>query len=101
MIYKEVYESGVNSLKDNNCKEAALDARLLLEFVCHTNRNDLLVHGDREVSEPDIRRYEAFIRRRSLGEPLQYITGEQDFMGLTFKTHESTLIPRLLALLAT
>ncbi len=94
MTYKEVYEFGVNSLKENNCKEAVLDARLLLEFVCHTNRNDLLAHGDREVSETEVKQYEAFIRRRASGEPLQYITGEQDFMGLTFKTHESTLIPR-------
>ena len=94
MIYRDLYESGVNCLKANNCKEAVLDARLLLEFVCHTNRNDLLAHGEREVSEADVKQYEAFIRRRATGEPLQYITGEQDFMGLTFKTHESTLIPR-------
>lgn len=94
MTYRELYESGVNCLEENNCKEAVLDARLLLEFICHTNRNDLLAHGDREVSESDVKQYEAFIRRRATGEPLQYITGEQDFMGLTFKTHESTLIPR-------
>ncbi len=94
MTYKEVYESGVNKLKEHNCKEAVLDARLLLEYICHTNRNDLLAHGDREVSADELTQYEAFIRRRASGEPLQYITGEQDFMGLTFKTHESTLIPR-------
>lgn len=94
MTYKEVYESGVNKLKENDCKEAVLDARLLLEYICGTNRNDLLAHGDREVCEAHVMLYEACIRRRAMGEPLQYITGEQDFMGLTFKTHESTLIPR-------
>lgn len=94
MTYKEVYESGVNKLKEHNCKEAVLDARLLLEYICHTNRNDLLAHGDREVSTDEAQRYERCIGRRAQGEPLQYITGEQDFMGLTFKTHESTLIPR-------
>lgn len=94
MTYKEVYESGVNKLKENDCKEAVLDARLLLEYICHTNRNDLLAHGDREVSEDVLVRYGTFLERRAKGEPLQYITGEQDFMGLTFKTHESTLIPR-------
>ena len=93
MTYKELYESGVNQLKEH-CKEAVLDARLLLEYICHTNRNDLLAHGDREVSDVECKQYDAFIRRRASGEPLQYITGEQDFMGLTFKTHESTLIPR-------
>ena len=60
MTYKEVYESGVNQLKEH-CKEAVLDARLLLEFICHTNRNDLLAHGDREVSEAEIKQYEALL----------------------------------------
>ncbi len=94
MTYKEVYESGVNKLKENDCKEAVLDARLLLEYICHTNRNDLLAHGDRAVSAEELVQYITCLERRSKGEPLQYITGEQDFMGLTFKTHESTLIPR-------
>ena len=94
MTYREVYESGVNTLKENDCKEAVLDARLLLEYVCGTNRNDLLVHGDREVPSEAVKQYRECIFRRAGGEPVQYITGEQDFMGLTFKTHESTLIPR-------
>ena len=94
MNYREVYDFGVNKLKENDCKEAALDARLLLEYICHTNRNDLLAHGDREVSQEDLELYRKWLERRAGGEPLQYITGEQDFMGLTFLTHESTLIPR-------
>ena len=93
MTYRELYESGVNQLKEH-CKEAVLDARLLLEYICHTNRNDLLAHGDREVSEAECKQYDDFIRRRASGEPLQYITGEQDFMGLTFKVNERVLIPR-------
>lgn len=94
MTYRELYESGVKKLIESDCKEAVLDARLLLEYVCRTNRNDLLAHGDRIVTSQEEAGYHAFIKRRSEGEPLQYITGEQDFMGLTFKTHESTLIPR-------
>lgn len=94
MTYRELYDKGVNRLTENECKEAPLDARLLLEFVCHTNRNDLLAHGDRAVSSEEEDQYMDMIVRRATGEPLQYITGEQDFMGLTFYTHESTLIPR-------
>ncbi len=94
MTYRELYDKGVNRLTENECKEAPLDARLLLEFVCQTNRNDLLAHGDRAVSSEEEGQYMDMIVRRATGEPLQYITGEQDFMGLTFYTHESTLIPR-------
>lgn len=42
MIYKEVYEQGKRTLKEAQIPEAALDARLLLESICHTNHNDLL-----------------------------------------------------------
>ncbi|NLL77566.1 MAG: peptide chain release factor N(5)-glutamine methyltransferase [Clostridiales bacterium] len=94
MKYKEVYDFGVRLLTEAQIVEASLDARLLLEFVCHTNRNDLLVHGDREVSEEEWGTYVNHIARRKIHEPLQHITGEQEFMGLTFKVNEHVLIPR-------
>lgn len=51
MKYKEIYHYGVCQLSDAGIEEKEWDARLLLEYVCHTDRNDLLVHGDREVPE--------------------------------------------------
>ncbi len=74
--------------------EAALDARLLLEYVCGTNRNTLLVHGDRGVTETERARYEEMIHRRAERFPLQYLIGEQEFMGLKFLVNEHVLIPR-------
>ena len=50
MTYREAYTFGCEQLTKNHIKEATLDARLLLEFICHTNRNDLLVYGDREIT---------------------------------------------------
>ena len=94
MTYREAYTFGCEQLTKNHIKEATLDARLLLEFICHTNRNDLLVYGDREITREQESFYREYIDRRCTGEPLQYITGEQDFMGLTFQTDRSTLIPR-------
>lgn len=92
--YKKIYDIGRRSLAEAGIAEAALDARLLLESVCHTGRNDLLVHGDREVSEEEYNCYVNYIKRRSGHEPLQYITGEQEFMGLTFTVDRNVLIPR-------
>ncbi len=94
MTYREIYEEGRNSLADAAIGEAALDARLLLEYVCHTNRNDLLVHGDKPVTEEQAESYRALIQKRAKHIPLQYLTGEQDFMGLTFQVNDKVLIPR-------
>ena len=94
MIYGEAYQIGCARLEASGIKEAKLDARLLLEFICETNRNDLLVHPERKISDAQEKQYLSFVERRAMGEPLQYITGEQEFMGLTFMTDPSTLIPR-------
>lgn len=85
MKYKEAYDAGVSRLKEAGVEEAALDARLLLEHICHTNRNDLLAHGDRKLGEDLCSVYFEGIARRESRVPLQHITGEQDFMGLVFE----------------
>lgn len=94
MTYGEAYQMGYVQLEYSEIKEAKLDARLLLEFICDTNRNDLLVHPEREITAEQEIKYFQCIERRATCEPLQYITGEQEFMGLTFLTDPSTLIPR-------
>ena len=94
MNYQQCYEMGVFRLEAADIAEAKLDARLLLEYICGTNRNDLLVHGDREVSKEQMEWYEAAIAKRESRIPLQHITGEQEFMGLTFQVNEHVLIPR-------
>lgn len=94
MTYKEMYEYGVGVLKQADIAEAELDARLLLEYICHTDRNTLLVHGDSVRSPIEEEFYKITIEKRKQHIPLQYITGEQEFMGLVFRVNEHTLIPR-------
>lgn len=94
MIYRECYERGRAALETAGVPEAELDARLLLEYVCETNRNTLLAHGDRKVTAEEQSRYESLIARRANRIPLQHLTGVQEFMGLTFRVNEHVLIPR-------
>ena len=94
MTYRECYEQGCRTLQAAGIEEAALDARLLLEAVCGTDRNDLLVHGEQPVSPEAEEKYLNWIRQRAEHIPLQQLTGEQDFMGLTFSVNEHVLIPR-------
>lgn len=95
MTYGEAWKKGDETLTAAGIgEEAGLDARLLLEHVCGTNRNDLLAHGDRPLSDGNRKRYEELIARRAERIPLQHLTGVQDFMGLTFAVNENVLIPR-------
>lgn len=94
MTYRECYEQGCRSLQAAGIEEATLDARLLLEAVCGTDRNDLLVHGEQPVAPEAEEKYLNWIRQRAEHIPLQQLTGEQDFMGLTFSVNEHVLIPR-------
>lgn len=94
MTYKELYEYGAGVLKQADIAEAELDARLLLEYICRTDRNTLLVHGDSVRSPMEEEFYKITIEKRKQHIPLQHITGEQEFMGLVFRVNEHTLIPR-------
>ena len=94
MTYRECYEQGCRTLQAAGIEEAALDARLLLEAVCGTDRNDLLVHGEQPVAPEAEEKYLNRIRQRAEHIPLQQLTGEQGFMGLTFNVNEHVLIPR-------
>lgn len=94
MNYKEIYLWGRSELEKAGIGEFELDARLLLEHICHTNRNTLLAHGDREVTVEEEKEYRKFIELRGSRIPLQHITGVQEFMGLEFKVNKHVLCPR-------
>ncbi len=94
MEYGALYRLGVEKLKEAQIKEAELDARLLLEEVCGTNRNDLLVHEKNPVLEENYNCYVNYIEKRSQHIPLQHILGYQEFMGLHFVVTPDVLIPR-------
>lgn len=94
MTYIDVYKKAVAILETTSATEAQNDARLLLEYVCGTDRSTMYIHGDREVTAEEESRYFDYIERRAKREPVQYIIGKTCFMGLDFNVDPSTLIPR-------
>lgn len=90
-FYRDVYEEGKALL--SKMQDAALDARLLLEAACATDTTTLLAHPDREVTEAEYTMYREYIDRRLSREPVAYIVGKQEFMGLTFSVSDRVLIP--------
>lgn len=94
MTYKEAWEQGSLVLKAAEIEEFSLDARILLEFICKTDRTDMLVHPERELTGDEEEAYLGLINKRSKHIPLQHLTGVQNFMGLDFKVNKDVLIPR-------
>src|SRR5258708_37821235 len=73
---------------------ATRDAELLLLHTLQIPRVTLIAHPDRELSASQRTAYEDSIARRLHHEPIQYITGQQEFYGLTLKVSPAVLIPR-------
>jgi release factor glutamine methyltransferase len=71
-----------------------LDAQTLLAHALGCDRTYLIVHFNQQLSEEQQASYQALIARRAAGEPLQYITGRQEFFGLDFLVTPAVLIPR-------
>ena len=70
------------------------DADLLLMRTLGKDRAWLLTHPDDPIAPEQLVTYEEKIARRARHEPIQYITGEQEFYGLTFRVTPAVLIPR-------
>lgn len=94
MQYQEIYRQGASILKKAGIEEASLDARLLLEEICDTDRTALYAHGDKELSPEQEKQYLEWVNLRAKRIPLQHILGETEFMGLTFLVNEDVLCPR-------
>ena len=96
MTYREAYNIGVARLEASLSEnpDRKLDARLLLEASCGTDYQTLLADGnERLVTDEEFHRYETMLERRSGHEPVAYILGAQDFMGLPFFVTRDVLIP--------
>lgn len=74
--------------------EAEWMTRLTLEYVTGWSRVDLLVDADKELGEVRVEAVKNIVARLLKHEPLQYILGYEDFMGLKIKVSPSVLIPR-------
>jgi release factor glutamine methyltransferase len=73
---------------------ARRDAELLLLHVIGLTRAELLTYPERELSEMQLNAYQEAIARRARHEPVQYITGAQEFYGRSFTVTPAVLIPR-------
>lgn len=94
MTIKELLDMGADTLRTAGINEFRLDAWYLLSYYMNIGRNEYYKDYGRQVTDADINGYMQLIKERKTRKPLQYITGKQEFMGLSFKVNKHVLIPR-------
>ncbi len=91
---RQALRSAISQLEAEAIGEARLHAEVLLFHVFGCDRSYLFAHPERELTPAEQSQYEALIARRAAGEPLQYLTGHQEFWKLDFLVTPAVLIPR-------
>ena len=91
---KDLIPLGEKILQSAGVEDYKIDAEALLGFEIGFDKKKMFMDGAYEVSDERREAWFDLINRRAAGEPLQYITGEQYFMGHRFTVNPSVLIPR-------
>lgn len=81
-------------LRENDVPEGQLVAQSLLAVALDCDRTYLIVNFKQNLTPEQDDRFQQLLARRADGEPLQYITGSQEFFGLEFEVTSDVLIPR-------
>lgn len=90
----EVINKTVPFFEKHGLENPRLNIELLLAHVLQKRRLDLYLQFEQELDEATLARLRELVRRRAAGEPIQYVTGEAAFYGLTFAVNRDVLIPR-------
>lgn len=94
MTIRELLNQGIIMLKNEKIDSPKTKARLILESTLNKSREYLIIYDKNEVTSAQRDNYIKKIKRVILGEPVQYITGLQEFMKLKFFVTKDVLIPR-------
>lgn len=94
MTYKQALEKAILLLESENIADAKIDAWYLLSFVTGITKARFFLEQNQEIDEITLYKYKDVLLKRASHIPLQHITGEQEFMGLSFWVNEHVLIPR-------
>jgi release factor glutamine methyltransferase len=85
---------GAHLLRLAGVPEARREAGSLLARILGRDRSFILSHAEDAIEDEHAELFRRYLQRRAEGEPLQYITGHQEFFGLDFEVNRSVLIPR-------
>ncbi|WP_068777810.1 peptide chain release factor N(5)-glutamine methyltransferase [Paenibacillus sp. FJAT-26967] len=94
MTIREAYSQASSFLKEQQIQDAAICAEILLQHVLGWSRTQFFLAMEEPFPAAHLKQWREMVERKAAGEPVQYITGEQDFFGLTLQVSDAVLIPR-------
>ncbi len=91
---RDAYLQGREHLAASGSAEAAIEAEVLLRHSLRLDRAGLYMRWDQSVPGEAWDHYRRLLDERATGRPVPYITGQREFMGLSFAVDERVMIPR-------
>ncbi len=94
MTIKEILDFGRQTLTQAGIEYPGLEAEILLSRILDQDRVYFYTHSQEVVDLERTEIYRSAIKRRCQLEPVAYILGKKEFMGLDFFVNGDVLIPR-------
>ncbi|MBO8172029.1 MAG: peptide chain release factor N(5)-glutamine methyltransferase [Bacillaceae bacterium] len=91
---KEALAGASSFLRQHQIPNSLFVAEVLMRHVLGLSRSRFYTVLADELEPEKLDRFWEAVKRRAAGEPVQYITGKQEFYGLDFGVNPSVLIPR-------
>jgi len=90
----EILDKASSCLRRRGIAEPRVDAEVLLAHILKIERLEIYLNLDCQLTEKALSAYEKLIERRTCREPVAFIVGHKEFMGLKFFLNRHVLIPR-------
>ena len=91
---RELMKQAIEYMQKKGFPEPRLNVELLLAYALQCQRIELYTNFDKPLAKHELARFRALVERRLAYEPVQYIIGSTNFMGLQFAVDRRVLIPR-------
>jgi release factor glutamine methyltransferase len=91
---QEALVQGIRRLKQAGVKSPELDSVVLLAHALGVTKHTIYIEAGRRIDPRRLSFFHDILERRARREPIQYITGTREFMGLDFEVRPGVMVPR-------